>query len=140
MNKNIYKNIEETVDLLQTINSSDAVEFSKWIKVKSSLRYKGQMPKFPIYNNFIYWCNFGINIGSEQDKLRPAIIVKTFKSSPLCTVIPLTSKRPDDQFWFHVDLEDIDSTALIEQLKTVSKLRMVQPFRKRGRYIFLLDL
>lgn len=135
MNKDIYKNIEETVDLLQAINSSDAVEFSKWIKDKANLRYKGQTPKFPIYNNFIYWCNFGINIGSEQDKLRPAIIVKTFKASPLCTVIPLTSKRLDDQFWFHIDLEDIDSTALIEQLKTVSKLRMVQPFRKKGRLV-----
>ena len=137
MNKEICKNIEETVNLLESINSYDAVEFSKWINEKVKLRYKGQMPKFPIYNNFIYWCNFGINIGSEQDKLRPAIIVKTFKSSPLCTVIPLTSKRLDDQFWFHVDLEDIDSTALIEQLKTVSKLRMVQPFRKKGNLVII---
>lgn len=135
MNKEIYKNIEETAGLLQTIKSFDAVEFSKWINEKAYLRYIGKIPKFPIYNNFIYWCNFGINIGSEQDKLRPAIIVKTFMKSPICTVLPLTTKRLDDQFLFHVDLQEIDSTALIEQLKTVSKLRIVQPFRRKGNLV-----
>ena len=56
-------------------------------------------------------------------------------NSPICTVLPLTSKRLYDQFLFHVDLQEIDSTVLIEQLKTVSKLRIVQPFRKKGKLI-----
>lgn len=135
MNKEIHRNIEETENLLQTLDNLDAIELSEWLKEKTNLRYNGKLPKFPIYNNFIYWCNLGINIGSEQNKLRPVLILKTSQKSPICTIIPLTSKRLHDKFWFHIDLEDIDSTALVEQLKVVSKLRILQPFRKAGSLV-----
>ena len=68
MNSEIYINIKETENLLKNINNSDTIQFSEWTKEKANLRYKGKLPKFPIYNNFIYWCNLGINIGSEQNK------------------------------------------------------------------------
>ena len=137
MNDEIHNNIEETENLLNSINNSDAIQFSEWTKEKSNLRYNGKLPKFPIYNNFIYWCNLGINIGSEQNKLRPVLILKTSKNSPTVTIIPLTTKRLQDGFWFHIDLEKIDCTALVEQLKVVSKLRIVEPFRKKGRLIVI---
>lgn len=133
MNDEIHSNIEETENLLQSINNADTIEFSKWTKEKSNLRYNGQMPNFPIYNNFIYWCNLGINVGSEQNKLRPVLILKTSKNSTICTILPLTTKRLNDNFWFHIDLEEIDSTVLVEQLKVVSKLRITEPFRKKGK-------
>ena len=123
MNYEIYNNIKETEILLNNINNSDAIQFSEWTKEKTNLRYNGKIPKFPIYNNFIYWCNLGINIGSEQNKLRPVLILRTFKNSPICTVLPLTTKRLQDRFWFHIDLEDVDSTVLTEQLKVVSKIK-----------------
>ena len=121
MNTEIHINIKETENLLKNINNSDAIHFSEWTKEKANLRYNGKLPKFPIYNNFIYWCNLGINIGSEQNKLRPVLILKTSKNSPICTILPLTTKRSEDNFWFHIDLEEIDSTVLVEQLKVVSK-------------------
>jgi mRNA-degrading endonuclease toxin of MazEF toxin-antitoxin module len=120
---------------LQELNNLDSIEFSKWTKEKVTLKYKSQIPSFPIYNNFIYWCNLGINIGSEQNKLRPVLILKTSKNSPICTILPLTSKRLHDKFWFHIDLDEIDSTVLVEQLKVVSKLRIMEPFRKKGKLI-----
>ena len=132
MNDEIYNNIEETKELLNRINTSDAIQFSKWTKEKVNLRYNGKLPIFPIYNNFIYWCNLGINIGSEQNKLRPVLILKTSKNSPICTILPLTTKRLQDGFWFHIDLEKIDSTILVEQLKVVSKIRITNPYRKKG--------
>lgn len=135
MNDEIDKNIKETEDLLNSINTNDALQFSKWTKEKANLRYNGQLPKFPIYNNFIYWCNLGINIGSEQNKLRPVLILKTSKNSPICTVLPLTTKRLQDGFWFHIDLEKIDSTVLAEQLKVVSKIRITNPYRKKGNLV-----
>ena len=135
MNIEVNKNIEETKNLLQCINTTDAIEFSEWTKEKVNLRYNSQIPTFPIYNNFIYWCNLGINIGSEQNKLRPVLIIKTSKNSPICSILPLTSKRLHDKFWFHIDLDNIDSTVLVEQLKVISKLRIVQPFRKKGNLI-----
>ena len=70
MNEQIHSNLEETENLLQNINNDDTIEFAQWTKDKANLRYNYEMPKFPIYNNFIYWCNLGLNIGSEQNKLR----------------------------------------------------------------------
>ena len=135
MNNEIHNNINSTEILLNSINNTDTIDFSKWTKEKANLRYNGQLPKFPIYNNFIYWCNLGINIGSEQNKLRPVLILKTSKNSPICTILPLTTKRLNDHFWFHIDLEEIDSTILIEQLKVVSKLRVTNPYRKKGQLV-----
>lgn len=135
MNTEIHINIKETENLLKNINNSDAIHFSEWTKEKANLRYNGKLPKFPIYNNFIYWCNLGINIGSEQNKLRPVLILKTSKNSPICTILPLTTKRLEDNFWFHIDLEEINSTILVEQLKVVSKIRITNPYRKRGKLV-----
>lgn len=137
MNNEIHKNLKYAEDILQNINNSDTIEFSNWTKEKANLRYNGQSPNFPIYNNFIYWCNLGLNIGSEQNKLRPVLIIRTSKSSPICTIVPLTSKRLSDNFWYHIDLEEIDSTVLVEQLRVVSKTRIVNPFRKQGKLIII---
>lgn len=127
--------MQKAENLLQSINNEDTIEFSEWIKTKTNLRYNKQIPSFPIYNNFIYWCNLGINIGSEQNKIRPCLILKSSNKSPICSVIPLTSKRIHDKFLFHIDLEEIDSTALIEQLRTISKIRIIKPFRGKGNMI-----
>ena len=135
MNTEIHNNICEIENLLNNIHTIDAIQFSEWTKKKANLRYNGKLSKFPIYNNFIYWCNLGINIGSEQNKLRPVLILKTSKNSPICTILPLTTKRLDDEFWFHIDLEEIDSTILVEQLKVVSKIRITDPYRKKGKLV-----
>lgn len=137
MNTEFHINIKETENLLKSINNSDAIQFSEWTKEKANLRYNGKLPKFPIYNNFIYWCNLGINIGSEQNKLRPVLILKTSKNSPICTILPLTTKRLEDDFWFHIDLEEIDSTVLVEQLRVVSKIRIKNPYRKKGNLVII---
>ena len=135
MNYEIHNNIEKTENLLNCINTSDAIKFSEWTNEKANLRYHGHLPNFPIYNNFIYWCNLGINIGSEQNKLRPVLILRTSKKSPICSILPLTTKRLHDSFWFHVDLEEVDSTVLVEQLKVVSKIRITEPYRKKGKLV-----
>lgn len=135
MDNAIHNNLEETENLLKDINTLDAIEFSEWTKEKAKIRYSGQASKFPIYNNFIYWCNLGINIGSEQNKLRPVLILRTSKTSTICSVLPLTSKRLNDKLRFHVDLEELESTILIEQLKVVSKLRITEPFRRKGKLV-----
>ena len=132
MNQQIHKNLKSTESILQDINNDDTVEFAQWTKDKANLRYNSQIPKFPIYNNFIYWCNLGINIGSEQNKLRPVLVVKTSSASPICTILP---KRLNDNYWYHIDLEKIDSTVLVEQLRVVSKIRFANPYRKKGTLV-----
>lgn len=140
LNKEIHENILETEKLLQSTNELDVIEYSIWTKEKAKLKYNGNIPNFPIYNNFIYWCNLGINIGSEQNKLRPVIIVRTSLKSTIAIVIPLTSKRLNDKFWYHIDLEELDSTALVEQLRVISKIRIISPFRKKGKMIVIEKL
>ena len=41
----------------------------------------------------------------------------------------------NDSRWYHVDLEDQNSTAIIEQLRNVSKLRILSPMRKKGHVL-----
>lgn len=134
-NDEIHNNMKKIENLLNRTNTFDAIQFSEWTKEKANLRYKGNLPKCPIYNNFIYWCNLGINIGSEQNKLRPVLILRTSKNSPICSILPLTTKRLQDNFWFHIDLEEVNSTVLVEQLKVVSKIRITEPYRKKGKLV-----
>lgn len=137
MKEKIHEKIEQADLLLQEINNIDALEFADWTAEKVKLRYVPSTKPIPIYNNFIYWCNLGINVGSEQNKLRPVIIVRTSQNSPVCTVIPLTSQRLSDELWYHIDLENLNSTALVEQLRVVSKIRIINPYRYKGKLVLI---
>ncbi len=133
MNDAINKQFVKTKNILVDIDDDLALQYATWMKEKAEIKFQKELPIFPITNNFIYWCNLGINIGSEQNKIRPVIIVRTQVNSPICTVLPLTSVRLKDKKWYHVDLEERNSTAMIEQLKNISKLRILKPQRNKGQ-------
>lgn len=135
MKNEINHQFDETKYILENVNKDSALEYSIWIKDKAKIKFTKEMPTFAITNNYIYWCNLGINIGSEQNKIRPVLIAKTKKESAVCTIFPLTSKRINDTRWYHIDLENQDSTVLIEQLKNISKLRIISPFRIKGKLV-----
>lgn len=75
---------------------ASAEKFIEWLKTKShlnsiSLRAGGRFVK----RGQVYWCHFGINIGSEMSKTspRPAIIVQNYignSKSPNTIVVPVT--------------------------------------------------
>mgnify|MGYP004521229063 FL=1 len=69
--------MHKTEQILNSSKFNNAIEFAEWTYQKSNLKFKENYPSFPIYNNFIYWCNLGINIGSEQNKLRPVLILRS---------------------------------------------------------------
>lgn len=78
-----------------------------------------------IFNNQVYYVHFGDNnIGSEQSFDRPGLIIRTTKESPICTVLPLTLERLNDDIPYHVDLESFKSTVLVEQIRTIDKQRI----------------
>lgn len=135
MNQEIKKQLNKVETIISNINEKSGIEFATWTKNKAIIKFQKQMPSFAITNNYIYWCDLGINIGSEQNKIRPVIISKTKKESTICTIIPLTSERIDDTRWYHIDLENQTSTALIEQLRNVSKLRIISPLRMKGKLV-----
>ena len=132
MNEAINNQFNETQSILENVDENLALEYTTWMKDKAKIKFKRNIPTFPITNNFIYWCNLGINVGSEQNKIRPAIIVRTQTNSPICTILPLTSVRLNDKKWYHVDLEQKNSTAMIEQVRNISKLRVLNPKRTNG--------
>ena len=133
MNEEIINHFNQTLDILTYIDESSAIEYSTWTKDKAKIKFKNDIPSFPITSNYIYWCNLGINIGSEQNKIRPILVVKTKRNSPICTVLPLTSERMHDTRWYHIDLENNNSTVLVEQLRNISKLRIISPHRTKGK-------
>lgn len=135
MNKEIKQELIGTENVLSTIDEKNALEYATWTKNKATIKFQKSIPKFPITNNYIYWCDLGINIGSEQNKIRPVLILKTKMNAPICTVLPLTSERMNDTRWYHIDLEMQNSTVLIEQLRNVSKLRIINPQRIKGTLV-----
>ena len=135
INTEFHNYICKTEEQLNNSGFNNPIEFAEWTYEKAKINLSATFPNFPIYNNFIYWCNLGINIGSEQNKIRPTLILRSFKQSPICTILPLTSKRLQDKFQFHIDLENLNSTVLIEQIRVVSKLRFLNPYRLKGKLI-----
>lgn len=134
--KNLIKEqLHLTENILNNINTKDSLDYAIWTKDKAQIKFSNHIPKFPITTGFIYWCNLGINIGSEQNKIRPVLIIKNSKSSEICTVLPLTSERINDSRWYHIDLENMNSTVLVEQLRNISKLRLISPFRIKGKLV-----
>ena len=133
INIEIHNYLNKTEHQLNNPKFNNSIEFAEWTYEKAKINFNTTFPNFPIYNNFIYWCNLGINIGSEQNKIRPTLILRSFKQSPICTILPLTLKRLQDNFSFHIDLENLNSTVLVEQLRTISKLRFSNPYRLKGK-------
>lgn len=82
----------------------------------------------------VWTCDFGKNVGSEINKVRPCIVIQNNKGNrfgPTTIVIPITSKiKPQPT---HLLLNDTDfiymegnvcGTVLAEQIKSVSKARL----------------
>lgn len=135
MNNEVNQQFNETKNTLKNVNNDLAFEYAKWTNEKAKIKFIREVPPFAITSNYIYWCHLGVNIGSEQNKIRPVLIVKTKQNSSVCTVLPLTSERMNDTRWYHIDLENQNSTVLIEQLRNVSKLRILSPYRLKGKLI-----
>ena len=81
----------------------------------------------------VWWVNFGLSIGGEIKKKRPAVIISNNSSNKFLNrvqVVPLSSKTarlyPSEA---SVIFEGKESKAMADQLATVSKARL---FRRAG--------
>lgn len=124
----LTKDMDEIINILKEQELESSYEHGKWLKDKTKMKYlEVEQKRFPIINNHIYWAFLGSNIGSEQEYHRPVLVVQTHKDSPICSIIPLTLERLGDEYWYHIDLENMNSTALVEQLRVISKIRIDKP-------------
>lgn len=79
----------------------------------------------------IWWCRFGVNIGSEQDGngnefLRPAIITRGF-GADICMVIPLTTSSSKHSLRVPVgEVQGKSASALLSQVRVIDTRRLVE--------------
>lgn len=115
------------------VDYNDIEEYLDWTKKKAELKFDSTSKSFPILYNCIYWAFMGCNIGSEEGKHRPVLITRTYKNSPICTVLPLTTQRLNDGKPYHVDLELLNSTVLCEQMRIIDTTRLDKPMYLNGK-------
>lgn len=111
-----------------TKNDPDGISYNMWCKDKLNLINK----EYNITNlkvGAICWIELGYNVGNELRKLRPAILWRSSSNKKMWTIIPLTSKHKNDNYYFHYDLKDKKlGTARIENLINVSINRIREPY------------
>ena len=124
---------ESKKSLLQFLNKNikndiDGISYIKWCRDKYIINQK-DVEADKLIQKAIYWVDFGIGVGSELRKLRPAILWRTTSDKNLWTMIPLTTKRRSDKYYFHYDLECLaEGTAKIENMMNLSSKRILAPY------------
>ena len=134
--KELDRLFDQINSVLNEVQGEEAVSYIEWVLQKAKLRYQEKDKKhhFPILFRRIYWAHWGINVGHEQDKHRPVLIIRSEKNSPLCAVVPLTTQRLEDGLWYHVDLKGLNNTALVKHFRVISKDRIDKQLRKAGDF------
>ncbi|WP_003545442.1 type II toxin-antitoxin system PemK/MazF family toxin [Desulfotomaculum nigrificans] len=136
--KNILTKVGDTI---RKWESKRGYIFLNWLDVK--LNYL-QREKYydPIKDHYykrgqIVHVDFGFNVGGEIGGSRFAIVLWAPQKSTTVTVIPITSQKPNSKHnpYLHVNmgelLEDgIVNWAKVEQIRSVSKLRVKYPLSK----------
>ena len=141
--KDVVMVLKESKDSLisflhNNVNSDvEGISYIKWCRDKLLLNNKC-INTGNLIQNAIYWVNFGIGVGSELRKLRPAILWRSTSNKSLCTMIPLTTKKRSDNYYFHYDLECIpEGSAKIENMMNLSSNRIIAPYFQKNKLAIL---
>ena len=120
-------------------NDVAGVTYLKWCRDKYILN-TGNIESNKLKQNAIYWINMGYNVGSELRKLRPAILWRSTSDKNLWTMIPLTTKRKSDKYYFHYDLECLtEGTAKIENMINLSSKRIIAPYFSKDKLAIITN-
>lgn len=98
-----------------SIELTNAQQFLSWMNTKSRLNaIAPNAAKRTVSRGQVYWCHFGLNIGSEISKTtqRPAVVVSNFrtnKNSANVIVVPVTHNK--NQLPYLVPLTPITDTS-----------------------------
>lgn len=114
-------------------------DFDSWNKLKADLHYTEGSQKL-FRRGDIWWCSLGVNIGFEEDGKnglfeRPVVVLKKFSKDALL-IVPLTRTTKDSPYYFPVQGNEIDGSAIISQIRLISPKRL----QRRMGYLPLNDL
>lgn len=122
-----------------TLPVNTVIRISKWMSDKFHIVSKVDSAKNrKVARGNIYWCEFGENIGSEQCRRRPAVVLQNNpanRSSPNVIVAPITNTRDNNSSVYPLGRpvsSPLQGHVLLGNVVTVSKARL-------GDYIDKLD-
>lgn len=114
-----------------TVPLSDAQRILRWSAQKLyyiSMEQRAKLRK--VWRGQVYWCDFGENIGSEQCKKRPAVILQNDNAnqkSPNTIVAPVTSAASTNLSVFNLSRpagDPLTGHVLLGNIVTISKARL----------------
>jgi mRNA interferase MazF len=103
-------------------------EFDKWNERKKQIHDAGENKLY--HAREVWWCNLGINVGSEQDGdgenySRPVLILKGL-SRKTCIIIPLTTSPEKHKMRIPIGtVQERQASVIISQIKVIDTKRLI---------------
>lgn len=155
-NNEKIKNIDEVYDLKEKAFKIKSIfKYVEWVNKKmemndDSMERKSTIPK----RGEIWTCELGQNIGSEENKIRPVIVIQNNtgnEKGPTTIVVPISNRQK--KIKVHIQLRETDyvlvkgeaqkvtGTVLCEQIKVVSKVRLGRHIATlKDEFVKILDI
>lgn len=111
-------------------------DFDSWNKRQQYIEQ--QKPLF-FTEKEIWWCQIGINIGSEHDGKgeyfqRPVVVIKKINDH-IAWIVPISSKKKKDKYRY--DIKDTLFQIVLSQIRTVDSRRFIRRVRILDEQEFL---
>lgn len=149
------KDSEKIEDLYeQAVRIKNLFKYIEWVNKKMEMNQVeiGKRKTIPKRGE-IWTCELGQNIGSEENKIRPVIIVQNNtgnEKGPTTIVVPISNRqkkikvhiqlRESDYKLVEGEAQKVTGTVLCEQIKIVSKVRLGRHIATlRDDFIKILD-
>jgi mRNA-degrading endonuclease toxin of MazEF toxin-antitoxin module len=113
-------------------------DFDNWNEIKKQT--DGELPRLYTVRE-IWWCQFGLNIGTEQNGsgerfLRPAVILRGF-GTDACLVVPLTTSLREHPLRVSVGMVDgRQARANLSQIRIIDTRRLAEKVGFLDKAIF----
>lgn len=155
----VRKALEDLDKILDGLSPKQQSIIESWLK-KWGFFLKNEATFLP-YRNVKYnekdivTVNFGYNVGSEQGGSRPAVVIEdNNQSDKTVMVVPLASINSPDETVHHRNVflgvipalnkvtrkpEETESKALVNQMRAISKQRIVAPTRENHNVMQVSD-
>ena len=106
-------------------------DFDKWNEIKKKVENQNRTS---CDEGELWWCDVGLNIGSEQDGPgpvfeRPVFVAKKF-SNETCLIFPTTSQNKVGSYYYKLDDKSI---AILCQPKLIDVKRLKRVIKKLSR-------
>lgn len=107
-------------------------DYDRWNKNKKMLSSKNNFPFFRVGE--VWWCNLGINIGSEQNGSgknfeRPILIIKKYTQNTFLS-LPMTSKSKEGNYFYKTKFGNI---VILSQSRLIDARRLQRKINAVGR-------